>query len=95
MPTSTWAWPAGRWGKGPAGNRRPHLGIFPVSPTVESIVLLDISYTGNYATNSTLGGQDIVVTAYAVTPEPGTWSLLLSGLVGLGLYKRRHASPAL
>lgn len=40
-----------------------------------------ISYTGNSATNSTLGGQDVVISAYnaQAVPEPSTWLLLFIG----------------
>ena len=36
-----------------------------------------LSYTGNFATNSTIGGDDIVLTAI---PEPGTWGMILVDL---------------
>jgi len=48
-----------------------------------------LSYTGNYASNSTTGGHDIVLT---VIPEPGTWGMILSGfgmLVGIQRLRRR------
>lgn len=47
-----------------------------------------ISYTGNYDTNSTNGGNDIVVTA---VPEPSTWALVVLGGVGMlaQVWKRR------
>ena len=49
-----------------------------------------ISYTGNAALNSTLGGQDIVLSAYAV-PEPSTWVLILLGVGFVGLLQiRKH-----
>ena len=49
-----------------------------------------ISYTGNYATNSTIGGDDIVLTAI---PEPGTWGMILSGfgmLIGFRKLRKRR-----
>ena len=52
--------------------------------------LFAISYagnsTGNTATDTFTGGNDIVL---RLVPEPGTASLLLLGTIGLGLRRRR------
>lgn len=47
-----------------------------------------ISYQGDYATNSTIGGNDVVLSAVAV-PEPGAFVLILSGLVLVFVLHRR------
>jgi len=52
-------------------------------------ILFKISSTGDLSANSTLGGHDVVLTAYSV-PEPGTWMLLLGGLVLLAWRFRVH-----
>ena len=49
-----------------------------------------LSYTGDFGTNSTLGGNDIVLTAI---PEPGTWGMILGGfgmLVGFQRFRKRR-----
>ncbi len=52
--------------------------------------LFNISYTGNFtgnaATDTFTGGNDIVL---QVVPEPGTAALFLLGTLGLGLRRRR------
>ncbi|MGB8356399.1 MAG: PEP-CTERM sorting domain-containing protein [Chthoniobacteraceae bacterium] len=46
-----------------------------------------ISYTGFEADNSTIGGDDVVLTAI---PEPGTWGMMVVGVIGmLAVGKRR------
>ena len=53
-------------------------------------VLFDISYTGDAASNSTTGGQDVVFSAYsaAASPEPSTWGLVLGGLALLIFHRQ-------
>jgi len=49
-----------------------------------------LSYTGVYGTNSTIGGDDIVLTAI---PEPGTWRMILGGfgmLIGFQRLRKRR-----
>jgi len=49
-----------------------------------------LSYTGVFLTNSTLGGNDIVLTAI---PEPGTWGMILGGfgmLIGFQRLRKRR-----
>ena len=46
-----------------------------------------ISYTGDEADNSTIGGDDVVLTAI---PEPGSYMLFAFGMVGLILLERRR-----
>lgn len=49
-----------------------------------------ISYQGDYATNSTIGGNDVVLSAIAV-PEPGAFVLMLGGVGLLFILHRRGA----
>lgn len=49
---------------------------------------LVLSYRGNAATNTTIGGQDLVITAYAV-PEPSVVVLLVIGLGLLLVWARK------
>ena len=44
-----------------------------------------VSYTGNYATNSTIGGNDVALTA---VPEPSTWAMVVGGIGMLGFVQR-------
>jgi len=49
-----------------------------------------LSYTGMSASNSTIGGNDIVLTAI---PEPGTWGMILGGfgmLIGFQKFRKRR-----
>jgi autotransporter-associated beta strand protein/T5SS/PEP-CTERM-associated repeat protein len=46
-----------------------------------------ISYTGNESTNSTIGGDDVVLTAI---PEPSTYALLALGGIALAVFVRRR-----
>jgi hypothetical protein len=51
-----------------------------------------LSYAGVSGTNSTTGGNDIVLTAI---PEPGTWGMILGGfgmLIGLQRLRKRRVS---
>ncbi|MGB8352304.1 MAG: autotransporter-associated beta strand repeat-containing protein [Chthoniobacteraceae bacterium] len=51
-----------------------------------------LSYTGSFASNSTTGGNDIVLTAI---PEPGTWGMILCGfgmLIGIQRLRKRRIS---
>ena len=51
-----------------------------------------LSYTGDFASNSTTGGNDIVLTAI---PEPGTWGMILAGfgiLIGIQRLRKRRMS---
>jgi len=51
-----------------------------------------LSYTGSFGTNSTTGGNDVVLTAI---PEPGTWGMILGGfgmLVGFQRFRKRRGS---
>lgn len=45
-----------------------------------------ISYVGDFISNSTFGGNDVVVTAI---PEPQTWAMMIGGLGTLILLQRR------
>jgi autotransporter-associated beta strand protein len=51
---------------------------------------LFISYNGNASANSTTGGHDVVLTAYAV-PEPSAWVLMV---MGAGLFSCRAGNRA-
>ena len=44
-----------------------------------------LSYTGIYGSNSTIGGNDIVLTAI---PEPGMWGMILGGFGMLAGFRR-------
>ena len=44
-----------------------------------------LSYTGNFGSNSTVGGNDIVLTAI---PEPGTWGMIFGGFGMLMAFQR-------
>ena len=49
-----------------------------------------LAYTGNFGTNSTIGGNDIVLTAI---PEPGTWGMIFGGfrmLTGIQRLRKRR-----
>jgi len=49
-----------------------------------------LSYTGEFGSNSTIGGNDIVLTAI---PEPGTWGMILGGfgmLIGFQRWRKRR-----
>ncbi|MGB8352334.1 MAG: PEP-CTERM sorting domain-containing protein, partial [Chthoniobacteraceae bacterium] len=51
-----------------------------------------LSYTGSLGSNSTINGNDIVLTAI---PEPGTWGMILGGfgmLIGFQRFRKRSAS---
>jgi hypothetical protein len=53
--------------------------------------VFNISYTGNFtgsiATSTFTGGNDI---ALQIVPEPSTATLLLLGLAGIGMRRRRR-----
>ena len=54
-----------------------------------------VSYTGNFETNSTNGGYDVVLTP---VPEPGAWAMLLAGLalhLALTRFRLRKKFPCL
>ncbi|MGB8352624.1 MAG: PEP-CTERM sorting domain-containing protein, partial [Chthoniobacteraceae bacterium] len=52
-------------------------------------ILFDISYTGDFGANSTMGGQDVVLTPYSAVPEPETWTIFALGALALFLFQRR------
>lgn len=56
-----------------------NLGDVMLTGTLGSLLVnqeFAVSYTGDYLTNSTIGGNDIVITA---VPEPGTWVMTIAG----------------
>ena len=69
----------------------PVQGLFAQGSTITiGAQTFNIGYTGNFtgnaATDSFTGGNDVVL---RVVPEPGTGALLLLGTMGLGLRRRR------
>jgi hypothetical protein len=52
-----------------------------------------VSYTGNSATNSFTGGNDVVLRAVTAIPEPGSVGLF-AGAAGLAGLRRRHKNGA-
>ncbi|WP_050024290.1 hypothetical protein [Verrucomicrobium sp. BvORR034] len=56
-------------------------------------ITLDVGYTGDAATNSLLGGNDMTIQVSSV-PEPFTGCLLLAGVVGVVFTRRRKSLMA-
>jgi hypothetical protein len=89
-----------------AGNSLPILGPFTPPPALFSglyqgpitiprgNILLDYQYTLTFGSGSEIGASiEVNPTQPAgVTPEPATWTLLGSGLLGLARLLRRHST---
>ena len=70
-----------------SGNNPNQIGTFTLNGQEWAL-----SYVGNFASNATTGGNDVVITAI---PEPRTWLMMICGFGMLLVYQRKRARKTL